>query len=319
VLAVGFGYKAVRRWLHAVSAAPPLVVGVMEVHARGGAVPEWMPEVTRDGLNTVLSKFPAVRVYSRQKIDFLREKRHVSEIEAAEILGMTKMIAATLSVADNNATLEVQVVDIASGLLVASERARGPVDGLIELQNQVAVKALKALGINPSDDEVRTILANRTNETLESYKLLNDTLGKGAETATPAPRHGPPGHSSLGWRAVAFAQEPSAEEKAIHGLLDQYRIALERKDIDALGKIQTVTEEQRNALVRYFENAKGLAVRISDVDILIEADEALATFTREDVFTEVRTGRQIHLEIRISGVLSREDAGWKVRTWRKPS
>src|SRR5207245_8320195 len=113
----------------------------------------------------------------RQKVACLREKRHGSEMEAAEVLGMTKMIAVALSVADTNATLEVQVVDIASGLLEASERAQGPVDGLIELQNQVAVKALKALGVNPSDDEVRTILANRTNETLESYKLLNETLG----------------------------------------------------------------------------------------------------------------------------------------------
>src|SRR5438552_1735519 len=293
----------------------------MEVHARGGAVPEWMPEVTRDGLNTVLSKFPALRVYSRQKIDFLREKRHVGEIEAAEILGMTKMIAATLSVAHNNATLEVQVVDIASGLLVASERARGPLDGLIELQNQVAVKALKALGVNPSDDEVRTILANRTNETLESYKLLNETLGD-AKKVEPksAPLERPPGHSSLGWRAVAFAQEPSAEEKAIYGLLDQYRAALERKDIEALGKIQAeMTEAQRNALVRYFENAKALAVRISNVDILIEGDDALATFTREDVFTDARTGHQLHIEVRISGVLGRQDGAWKIRSMRKPS
>src|SRR5439155_10585632 len=124
-----------------------------------------------------------------------------------------------------------------------------------DLQNQVAIKALKALGVNPSEDEVRTILANRTNETLESYKLLNETLGEGkkVEPRTLAPIERPPGHSSLGWRAVAFAQEPSAEEKAIYGLLDQYRLALERKDIDALGKIQAeMTESQRNALVRYF-------------------------------------------------------------------
>src|SRR5439155_19095076 len=47
VLAAGFGYKALRRWLYAVRPTPPLVVGVMKVHARGGSVPDWMPEVTR--------------------------------------------------------------------------------------------------------------------------------------------------------------------------------------------------------------------------------------------------------------------------------
>jgi len=80
-----------------------------------------------------------------------------------------------------------------------------------------------------------------------------------------------------------------------------------------------MTEGQRSALLRYFENAKDLAIHISDIEVLLERDEALATFTREDVFTDARRGRQLHLEVRISSVLVRQDGGWKIRSLKKPS
>ena len=80
-----------------------------------------------------------------------------------------------------------------------------------------------------------------------------------------------------------------------------------------------MTEAQRSALVRYFENAKDLAIRISDVEILVAGDEAPATFTREDVFTDARSGRQLHFEVRISSVLGRQEGAWKIRSLKKPS
>ncbi len=320
VLALAAASGLAYSWFRTPRPQSQLVVGVMEVQARGVGVPDWMREVIRDGLNTILSKLSAVRVYSRQKIDFTRDKRHLNGIEAAETLGITKMIDATLSVTDTEATLEVQIVDIASGLLAASERAQGPVGGLIELQNEVVVKALKALGIKPSEEELKTILANRTNETLETYKLLNETLGgEEAEPKLPAPHERPPGPSSGRWRAVAFAQEPSADEKAIHALIEQYRSALEREDVDDLASIQAeMAERQRSALLQYFANATGLAVHISDVDIQIEGDEALATFTREDVFTDAPSGRPLDIVIRISSVLGRHDGGWRILSLKKP-
>src|SRR5262245_4447977 len=67
----------------------PLVVGVMDLRPRG-PTPAWMCELTRDAFNTVFSKVARLRVYSKEKIDFLREKRGLSEIEAAETLGITK-------------------------------------------------------------------------------------------------------------------------------------------------------------------------------------------------------------------------------------
>src|SRR5262249_25450100 len=90
----------------------PIVVGVMEVQARTAGVPSWMRQLTRDGLNTVLGKFPPIKVYSRQKIDFLQEKDHLTEIEAAEKLRMSKMLSAGVAVEGKNVTLDLDIVDI---------------------------------------------------------------------------------------------------------------------------------------------------------------------------------------------------------------
>src|SRR5207249_2173601 len=62
---------------HPRSVAPqnaPLVLGVMAIRSRDAQVAPWMRELTRDALNTTLSKVHGLQVYSRQKIDFLREK-----------------------------------------------------------------------------------------------------------------------------------------------------------------------------------------------------------------------------------------------------
>src|SRR5262249_31696096 len=99
----------------------PLVLGVIAIRARDADVPPWLRELTRDALTTTLSKVGALRVYSRQKTDFLREKRQLTEIEAAEQLGMSKMLSATIDVASNNVVLELEIVDIATGMLDASE------------------------------------------------------------------------------------------------------------------------------------------------------------------------------------------------------
>src|SRR5262245_25520321 len=183
----------------------PLVLGVMAVRSRG-QVPDWMNDFTRDGLNTVLSKQPDLLVYSKQKIDFLCEKRGLKEIEAAEQLGISKMITASLSAVDATLALEVQIVDIKSGLLEASLEARGTEKQLLEMQNEAAIDVMRSLKLPVNVAEVTKILAKRTNDRLEDYKLLTESMGgeiaeelgvglrhrhrPGAED-DPDPRHGP--------------------------------------------------------------------------------------------------------------------------------
>jgi ketosteroid isomerase-like protein len=231
------------------------------------------------------------------------------------------MISGTIASADSGVALEVQVVDIASGLLEDSERVQGREEQLVELQNRVVINVMRALSVTLAADDVKKILAKRTNDTLDSYKLLTETLeGAGEEGGERKPEaHG--GRSWLfPWPAAAYAEEVNPEEAAVRKLLERYRAALEAKDLDQLATIQApLSEGQRGALRRYFENAESLKVQFTNLDILFEGDEALATFTRSDVFKDARSGREMHLDVRMSSVLAKQEGGWKIRALKKPS
>jgi ketosteroid isomerase-like protein/TolB-like protein len=296
----------------------------MEVRAHGAEVPAWMREMTRDGLNTILSKFDAIHVYSRQKIDFLRDKRQLGELEAAETLGMSKMLSATVTADAGRVTLELELVDIASGLLEATERVEGPKGEFMALQTELALRTVRLLGVKPTPEQLSAIVVSRGNETVNVYRMLSETLGEPpAERRKPAPPPPPAKHpdtSWLAWPASAHADEPREDEDAIRAVLDQYGAALEAKSVERLATLQVeMSEPQREALRRYFDNAGELRVRISDVDLLIEGDEALATFTREDAFLDGGSGRRMRLEVRISGVLTKEQGTWRIRGLRNPS
>jgi TolB-like protein/ketosteroid isomerase-like protein len=303
------------------SAQAPLVVGVMGMHTRGGA-PTWMRDLTRDALNTIFSRVAGLRVYSKEKIDFLCERRGLSEIEAAETLGVNKMVSGTLAMAGSRIVLELRIVDIQSGgLLDASEEVTGNKDQLVELQNTIAQRALARLRITLTAEEQADIFARRTNETLESYKLLGEALGAFAEEPEPRTQHDGVGT----WLreifvATANAQEGNPDETAIYALLEQYRVAFQARDIDRLALVSvSMTDAQRSALERFFQNVQNLSVSISNVDLLIEGNEALATFTRRDVFRDIRSGSDVELEIRMSSILSKVDGDWRIKGLKKPS
>ncbi|HLK11336.1 MAG TPA: adenylate/guanylate cyclase domain-containing protein [Candidatus Binatia bacterium] len=297
----------------------PVVLGVMEIHPRGD-VPGWVCDFTRDGLNTVLSKFGDLRVYSKQKIDFLREKRGLSEIEAAEQLGISKMISGTISESNAKMTLEVQVVDIKTGLLEASDDVPGSEKQLVEMQNQAALHVARALGVS-TPAEAKQVLAMRSNDQLDDYKLLTETMGgftdDAAAPSPPKPK-GPGAWNLLG-PAPAFA-EPAGDEAAVRELLERYRTALEGKDMNKLAAVYvSLPDPMRGALERYFQNAQDLKVQFSNFDILVEGNEALATFTRSDDFKDAQTGKPVHLEMRVSSIVAKQDDGWRIRGMKKPS
>jgi TolB-like protein/ketosteroid isomerase-like protein len=305
-----------------------VVVGVMEFEAQGpGPDLGWMCQNTRDSLNTILTKVGALRVYAKEKIDFVRKKQNLQEIEAAEQLGISKMISGTISMADSAVMLEVRIVDVASGFIERSIPGRRRKEELIELQNNVALELLGALDVAVTPEQRKTLFANRTNDTLDSYKLLSESLGEFVEEGEG--KHSGRGGLRSWWPAIgasaaAWAQEAGkpagGEEAAIRALLERYRTALEAKDVDTLAAIHVaMSEAQRAALARYFDNAAGLTVKFSSFDILYEGNEALATFTRSDVFKDVRSGRETTLEVRISSMLEKQEGTWKIRGLKKPS
>jgi adenylate cyclase len=288
---------------------PVLTVGVTGVSARGEA-PTWMQDNTRDGLNTLLSKVTGLRVFSREKIDFLRQRRGLSEIEVAETLGIQKMISGSLALEGDTVVLEARVVDISTGVLEASEIASGRPDDLIEVENQLASALLAKLGVQLSAAERDALFAHRTKETLDAYRRLGDTFGE-APVGPPAPSAEPGKTSWMVGPRPAWAQSAEPE---ILALLERYRAALERKDLAGVAATHVeLNEEQRAGFERYFASADDLSVQLSDVDLLLDGDEALVTFTRRDTFNDHRSGKPIELEVRLSSVVVQKDGQWLLR------
>jgi CHAT domain-containing protein len=327
LIAAGLGMWMYRE--REVEPPPPLVVGVMEVQARTLGVPSWMRQLTRDELNTILGKFPPIKVYSRQKIDFLQEKDHLTEIEAAEKLKMSKMLSAGVAVDEKNVTLDLDIVDIGTGLLEATERVVGPIDKLMELENELALRALRALGVDPTKEQVQAIFASRGNETLDAYRLFVDTFGSegGAGEKPPPPAPAPPsehrvpgapaagsGTSWLSWQAVAWAEEADGDEAAIRALLNRYEAALTSHNVDQIATLQPeLTAADRDKLAHYFSVAPDLRVEISNIEVTRSGDEALATFDRKDEFTDSKSGRKFSLEHSLDARVRKTPSGdWKI-------
>jgi TolB-like protein/ketosteroid isomerase-like protein len=301
----------------ATSPAPPaaaaaLTVGITGVTVRGD-VPDWMRDNTRDGLNTTLSKVQRLRVLSREKIDFVRDRRGLSEIEVAEALGIQKMISGSLMMVGTEMVLEARVVDTSTGILDASEAVRGHPDELIDLQNDMAAALLGALGVRLSAQERDQLFARRTKDTLDAYRRLTDTFGEAAEGPASPPSAGER-TSWLAWPRAANAQTTGDAEPAILALLEAYRTALEREDVDAVAATHVEFDaQQRTGFERYFEGAEDLHVTVEDVEVLVEGDEALVTFTRRDAFRDQKSGKPLELEVRLSSEVLRKDDRWLLR------
>ena len=293
-------------------------VGVMDMRAFGA--PEWMCDSTRTNVNTVLSKFDGLQVFAEEKIDFLRKKRDLTAIEAAEELKIKKMISGTVSLKDGIITIDAHVVDIGTSLLEHSARVTGREEQLIELQNRIALKLLEEMQVHMNPQLVRAILDERKNENLDDYKLLTETLGGVVEDDKRS--EGPSRRrrwAALFSPAEARAADPG-EESAVRGALEAYRAALEAEDLDKLAAIQLeMSEGQKSALARYFQNAEELRIQFSNYDILLVGEDAIATFTRSDVFKDAKTGREVRLEVRISSELTKKPDGWKIMGLKKPS
>src|SRR5262249_41690327 len=112
----------------------------------------------------------------------------------------------------------------------------------------------------------------------------------------------------------------SAADAAIRTLLERYREALEAEDMTQVEALHAaLPDPMRDALRRYFKNARDLKVKFAKVDIVVEGDEALATFTRIDDFLDSETGLPVHLEVRLSSVVVRQDGTWRIKGLKKPS
>lgn len=340
VAAVGAVMLTLATWTLIARWMGPVVVGVMEFRGQQLAQNEdWIRWNTRNSLIVMLSNVrninPGVlRVYDEEQIDEVQKKFGLTSNEAAEKLGIHKIIKGTIARSDSDVILHVRVIDIRSSWLEHMLGMGGKIDGafdrqgpmaeIAELQNGVAADLLGTLNIQLTAEGRESLFAKRSrgNDMLSNYKQLKDHLADFYVDDAPTTPHASSeknSQSSAWGVGVAQAQDLS-DKAAIEQLLKRYSSALEAKKVEEFADLHVdLNERQRDSLRRYFDNAEDLHVRISSIDIAVNDGEALATFTRTDQFREAPTGRSVELEVRLSSILTKQNGHWKIRGLKKPS
>lgn len=300
-----------------------LTIGVMRFRSIGeDPVHAWMPDALRDGLNADLSRLQNVKIYSKEFIDFLTTRRNLTEVEAATELGVAKMLSGSVMITDGQVRVETHVVDVTTGVLESSHTVEGTDAALIDLQRDVLYGVLAGLGVRMTAEDRAQLAGRDTNA--EALRLLLEAE-QGAEPAPsskPTSRLLSQGTTSIASRmrrvtpglvATALAAAADASDGEILAFVERYRAATESRDLDALAALYTeFTNEQRVAHERYFVNTRELHVSIDKVDVAVIGQEAVVSFTRTDDFTDAGTGRTIHLSVRLTKILARDDGGWKI-------
>lgn len=302
-------------WWFAAHRGGDLVVGVMEIAVRGFD-DDWRAPLARDKLSAILNRFKGIRVIAKEQIDLIRARDQVREIEAAQVLGIDKMITGTLFKSGVDLKLQLNVVDLYQRGSQRSVREVPGSDAQLErMVNLAAVEVIKVLGPGIAGD-IDEILRLSSGGRTADYRLLAETMGSDDEEPAPS---SVPAPESRGFSLVNSAWASDGDEASARSLLERYRVALEAKDLTTLATLHVdLTTRMRAALEQYFANAEALRVQFSDVSLLFNGDEALASFTRRDEFRDAGTGQPVTLEIRVSSTLTRQDGAWRIKGLKRP-
>jgi TolB-like protein/ketosteroid isomerase-like protein len=277
---------------------------------------EWIAVALRDGLNTQLTELSAVRVFSEEFIDFVMTREGLTAIEVANRLGIKKMVTGTVLSVGDRVRVEARIVDIASGLLEGGAEASGEARDYLALESEVVLGVIQRLGIPLSAQDEHRMAARRTSDPDALRRFLR-AEPEPEPSHQPEPGHGPDEPSS-GWEgfgeATAWADEASA---AVAAFLEEYRQATEARDTTRLAAMyEEFSPEQREGLERYFQGVRNLRVALEHVDIVVIGDEAVSSYTRNDDFVDVSTGRPQHVTSRLTRKLRRMDGRWRFAAGR---
>jgi ketosteroid isomerase-like protein len=257
-------------------------------------------------------------VYSKEFIDFLISRKGLTEIEAATQLGISKMLSGSFVVVNGTMRIEMHVVDVKTGVLESSYTTTGREADFLNLQSQLAFGVISHLDLPVTAEEKQLLLARRTTDE-DALKMLLEAEGGAAPPPTGKPV--PERKSALPqWLArprllgaAPARADDQAAQTAILEAIERYRRATEARDLRALAALYAdFPPEQQAAQQRYFDNVRDLKISIDNPDIAVVGDEAVVSYTRTDDFVDARTGRPMHVAVRLTKILRQQNGDWKM-------
>lgn len=309
------------------------VVGVMAFQdLRRDDQYAWISQALRVAFNTELSKVKALRVYSPDLIDQTARARGADQLFTARQLGIGRLFTGSFHVTDHTLRIDASIVNVASGVNEASDSVEGQLDDFFDLQKQLVLSMLRRLRVKVSAEEGASI-QTRTNTDVDAYRLLLESEGVVGSTpeTNPTQSSQPTGEprSELGptplsrwWgifssAALAVEAPPTAGETTVdsevRAVLEEYRRALEDKAIDRVASLYaSFSARQREALRGYLEAATQLSIELDDITVTPHGIDVMVAFTRRDSFIDRESEKPVHLEVRLTKTLVRQNGAWKI-------
>ena len=309
---------------------PGNTIAVMEFENQRSDDPksDWYCKALQTTFNTELSKIPQLSVIAPEIIQRVAREGGLDRMAAAQRLGVSRFITGSFAVLGSTIRMDARIVDPANGLQETAENVEGVQDEFFSLQKRLALATLDHLRVRLTDAQTASF-KQTTNSRVDKYRMLLGAEGM----AEPAPAGaGPPPADSLQPRGelsppqdqrswaidlhlvrAALAQGPSADaEAAARAVLEEYRLAQERGDLDRLASLYvSFPASQRQKIDAYLKDAAKLRVDFVDVKILPRANDLAVSYTRRDTFIDKDTGEPVSLEVRVTKFLVHDGDTWK--------
>jgi TolB-like protein len=312
---------------------PANTIGVVEFRdLRAAPEHDWIGKAVRVALNTELSKVRALRVYSPEIIDRSAGTQPTNILETAQPLGIHKLLTGSFHVLGNTVRIDAEIVDTTTGVQEGSDSVQGSLDDFFALQKTLVLSMLRRLPVEVSPAEGKSI-QKTTNTSINAYRLLLESEGlveeqpTGGPTPTAKPAPGGPESRRTGlldrvaaWlvRCAYAADEESDIAAQVRRVLEEYRVALQAKDLDRLSAVYvSFSSRQREAVRAYLENAVDLTVEFSDVEVEPRGPEVAVSYTRRDHFTDRVSSKTQALEVRLTKILVHQNGQWKIAGGRQ--
>ncbi|MBI3783235.1 MAG: caspase family protein [Deltaproteobacteria bacterium] len=309
----------------------PNTVAVMDFrNVRTDPDHEWVGSALRAAFNTELSKVRELNVYAPELIDRTMKLRGTDELAAAQQLGIDRLVAGSFNVVGEAIRIDARIVYASSGLQEGSDSVQGNLSDFLDLQKQLVFSVLRRMHVSLSPEEGSSI-ERKTNTDVNAYRLLLETeevvenpTPHSRKRPTPPAKHKKTGPRSgweepwyrhvLSFASVAYAAEINpATEGEVRKLIEDYRQALERKDLDRLAQLYvSFPTRRRESLRQYFENARQFAVEVADLTMMPHGDDIVVSYTRRDHFIDGESGKPVNLEVRLTRVVVRQGGTWKI-------
>jgi len=310
----------------AVTTAVVNTIGVMEFRdLRAEPEHDWIGKAVRVALNTELSKVRALRVYSPELIDRTAEARHTDDLATAQRLGIRTLLTGSFHVVGTMIRIDAEIIDTETGVQKASDSVQGDLGDFFALEKKLVLSMLRRLPVEVSAEEGKSI-ETRTNTSVDAYRLLLEAEGV-VEQAAPASPPPPATGTAAGpqsrlqllpsfmlARRAYAAEVPAADTEAeVRQFLEEYRRALEGKDLDHLASLYvSFSARQRDALRVYLESAEHLMVQITDVAIDPHEQNIAVSYTRRDRFVDRESGKPTAVEVRLTKILVHAGDQWRI-------